>query len=76
MVLILELSRHIEWRPWFFESRLMYRIGWLWFAIAWLRVPYEEYALTPTDFILLDGRRIRSLGELARAEEAGKKAHR
>lgn len=44
MTLFIEVSNPFQWKPWRFQSRLMYRFGWGWFAIAWLRVSFFEYA--------------------------------
>ena len=35
MVILLEISGPIHWRPWTFPGEMGRAIGWLYFAIAW-----------------------------------------
>lgn len=42
MTIVIEVSRPVQWRPWRYSGPTMHRVGWLWFAIAVLRVPFEE----------------------------------
>lgn len=46
MTLIIEISRPFQARPGYFVSRVIYRVWWLWFAIAVLRVPFRDFAET------------------------------
>lgn len=46
MIVFLEVSGPFLWRPFYYESRIMYRVGWGFFALAWLRVSMHEYATT------------------------------
>lgn len=47
MTIIFEVSKPFQPKPGYFESRLIYRVWWLWFAIGVLRVPFKEYSETP-----------------------------
>ena len=50
MVLILEVSRPWCSTPFYFRSRIMTRIGWGFWAIAWLHVPLKELAETALEW--------------------------
>lgn len=41
--IIVEVSGPVQWRPWRYSGPAMRRAGWLWFAIAVLRVPFETF---------------------------------
>lgn len=63
MLVMIEISKPFQKKPWVFRSRIHIRIGWGWFAFSWIKLPYEEYVLTPKDFVTIDGKRIRNLDE-------------
>lgn len=46
MTVVFECDRRVQWNPGVFRSRSMYRAWWLWFAVSWLRIPFEEFAAT------------------------------
>lgn len=50
MTLIAEIGRPVQWKPFKFSSETMYRVGWLWFAIGWLRVPFKEFSINAYDW--------------------------
>jgi hypothetical protein len=37
----------LDGRAFWFKSELLYRCGWLWFAVAVLRVPFPDFCKTP-----------------------------
>jgi hypothetical protein len=53
MTIIIEVSRPMQLKPFRFSSASMFRIGWLWFAIGWLRVPFKEFSTTAYDWSYL-----------------------
>lgn len=34
MIVIFECDRHVNLKPFWFKSRIMFRFGWLWVAVA------------------------------------------
>jgi len=46
MVIFIEISRPVQWKPWSYSSRLMVRFGWLWLAAGILRVSFREFCET------------------------------
>lgn len=46
MVLVLECDRRVNWIPGVHRSATMVRIWWLFFAVAWVRVPFETFVQT------------------------------
>ncbi len=44
MTLIIEADRGFNAKPGLFRSRIMTRVWWLWFAVALLHIPLDEYA--------------------------------
>ena len=50
MTIIFEVSNPFQKRPGKFKSRLMYRYWWLWFAVAFLRVPFEEFVVVEKEW--------------------------
>jgi hypothetical protein len=44
MVLIFEASRPFQLKPFRFKSRIMTRVGWLWFAVTRLKVSFKEFS--------------------------------
>ena len=39
---IFEIAKPIQIKPFRFNSKLMFRIGWLWFSIAIFKMPFIE----------------------------------
>jgi len=50
MTIIFEVSKPFLKRPFYYKGPASYRIGWAYFAIAWLRVPYYEFVTTAYDW--------------------------
>lgn len=46
MTVIIEVSGPLQLRPFRYRSESMTRVGWLWFAVAILHVPFQEFAET------------------------------
>lgn len=44
MTIIIEIDGPFQHRPGKFESRIMTRYWWLWFAITFLKIPLWEYS--------------------------------
>lgn len=51
MSIVFEIDRIFNRRPGFFKSRLMYRVWWLWFAVAWVRIPFPEFCATEKEWL-------------------------
>ncbi len=50
MTVIFEVSNPFQFRPWKYRSGLMYRCGWLWFAVCVLRIPFKDFCLTQQEW--------------------------
>jgi len=50
MTLILEISRPWQWRAGRFRSRVVTRVWWGCFALAWLHVSLKEFSETAYDW--------------------------
>lgn len=50
MTIVFEWSRPFLWKPFYFRSRLMYRFGWTFLAVAVLRVPFPEFCETEMEW--------------------------
>lgn len=46
MTFFLEISTPIQWRPFAYRSAVLVRVGWLWFALGVIRVPFDVFAET------------------------------
>lgn len=46
MTLFLEIDGPFQFKPFVFYSDVMVRIGWLYFAVGYLRVPFKKFATT------------------------------
>jgi len=51
MTVIFEVSRPFV-GPFRYKSRTIYRFGLAWFAVAFLRIPFDEFARTAFDWRL------------------------
>lgn len=43
LTIFIEVSRPVQWRPHAFNSFVMRRWVWLWFAVGYLKVPFPEF---------------------------------
>lgn len=50
MTLFIEVARPLQWKPGHFNSRVMRRAWWLYFAIGWLHLPFHEYGRQSYDW--------------------------
>jgi hypothetical protein len=50
MTIFFEASGPVQWKPFHFASETMVRVGWLFFAIGWLRVPFRKFSETSYDW--------------------------
>ncbi len=41
--LVLEFGKPAQKKPWKFNSRIMWRVGWLWFAVAVIKMSLYDY---------------------------------
>jgi hypothetical protein len=48
---ILEISSPFQWRPGRFESRIVRRYWWGWFAVTRLKIPLIEFVQREYDWI-------------------------
>ena len=55
MSILAEFGPPFQWKPGYFQSRIVYRVWWGWFAISILRVPLIEL-LDPRRFEWLESR--------------------
>lgn len=42
---VFEIGRPVLWKPFKFNSNIMYRIGWLWFAFAIIKMSLYDYSM-------------------------------
>lgn len=44
MIIILEINKPFQSKPGKYESNIMKRYWWLWFAITFLKIPLQDYS--------------------------------
>lgn len=42
MIIMIEIDKPIQLKPFYFRSRIMFRIGWLFFAIAFTKADLRQ----------------------------------
>lgn len=52
MTIFVEISSPVQLKPFRFSSDTMFRVGWLFLAVGWLRVPFKEFSMTAYDWRL------------------------
>lgn len=69
MTVFIEVSFPFQAVPTKFRSRTMTRYVWLWFAVGWLHVPFQEFVTNPytwdsaiTTIPMADMKRLMELG--------------
>jgi hypothetical protein len=50
-VWIIEVAPPFQWKPGRFESRIVRRYWWGWFAVTRLRIPLDEFVKNEWDWI-------------------------
>jgi hypothetical protein len=50
VTVIFECSRPVMWKPGYRRGPAMYRAWWLFFAVGWLRIPFDEFTTTAYDW--------------------------
>jgi len=46
MVIVFEISRPFQAKPFFMNSEIALNIGWMWFAIRWIKISFDELVTT------------------------------
>jgi len=56
MILIFEISNPFQLKPGWFKSDIMFRVWWLWFAIAYAPMGLQEFEAIPTKWVNKPGK--------------------
>lgn len=68
MILVLEISGPFQWKMFIHNERTNTRICWLWFAIVYIKISYQEWVMTSWSWKHTDGSYSNSFNEFLQTQ--------